>query len=162
MSLATIHTVSQTVRCAFTGQSFGSPRVQFRTHALWDIPGAFSPRLIACESAPCFVHVHRCAMRRSVSSLFTFARRRTLLPSRVTNGSFGLHLFLCVHCSLPPRPTLPASLPLTQTAPLCFEGRAADGNVVCSVLVSALHPRSVGVVTDSFRPVVVESGDEPT
>ena len=159
MSLATIHTVSQTVRCAFPGQSFGSPRVQFRTHALWIFPGTFSLRLIACESAACFVHVHHCAMRRSVSSLFTFARRRLcfLLGSLMF---FWAPPFLCVHCSLPPRPTLPASLPLTQTAPLCFEGRAADGNVICSVLVSAFHSRSVGVVTDSFRPLVLESGDE--
>ena len=32
--------------------------------------------LIACESAACFVHVHHCAMRRFVSSLFPFARKR--------------------------------------------------------------------------------------
>ena len=50
--------------------------MQFRTHALWDIPDAFALRLIACKSAACFVHVHHCAMRLSVSLLFTFARRR--------------------------------------------------------------------------------------
>ena len=82
---------------AFLGQSFGCPSMQFRTHALWDIPDAFSLRLIACESAACFVHVHHCAMRRSVSSVFTFARRRLcfVLGSLVVLlGS----IFLCVHC----------------------------------------------------------------
>ena len=58
--------------------------------------------------------------------------------------------FLCVHGSLPQRPTLPASLPLTQTVPLCFEGLAVYGNIICSV------------VSDSFSPLVVEPGDEPT
>ena len=146
MSPVTTHTVSQTVRSAFLGQSFVSPRVQFRTPALWDIPDAFALR----KSAACFVHIRHCALRRSVSSLFT----------RVTDGSLGLHIF--VHCFLPQRTTLPASLPLTLTVPFRFQGLAADGNMNCSVLVSALHPHSLGVVTDSFTPLVVESGDEPT
>ena len=46
--------------------------------------------------------------------------------------------------------------------PFRLEMLAADGNIICGVLVSVLHPRSLGVVTDSFRPLVVESGDEPT
>ena len=51
--------------------------------------------------------------------------------------------FLCVHASLPQRPTLPASLPLTQTVPLRFEDLCAGGNIICSL------------VSDSFRPLVV-------
>ena len=58
--------------------------------------------------------------------------------------------FLCVHASLPQRPTLPASLPLTQTVPLRFEDLAVHGNIFCSL------------VSDSFSPLVVEPGDEPT
>ena len=34
------------VRCAFHGPSYVSPRVQLRTHVLWDIPDAFPLRSI--------------------------------------------------------------------------------------------------------------------
>ena len=89
-----------------------------------------------CHAPFCLVTFHVCP-------------QATLLPSRVTYGSFGLHL-VCVHGSLPQRPTLPASLPLTQTAPMRFERLAVCGNIICSV------------ASDSFSPLVVESGDEPT
>ena len=99
-------------------------------------------------------------MRRSVSLLFTFASRRLgfLLGSLIVL----LGSTFCVQFPLPQRTTLPASLPLTETVPFRLEMLAADGNIICGVLVSALHPRSLGVVTDSFRPLVVESGDGPT
>ena len=98
MSPVTTHSVTQTVRCAFLGQSFWSPRVHFRTDALWDILDAIALRLIGCKSAACFVHVHHCALRRSVSSLFTFARRRLcfLLGSLMVllGSTFSCSLFL--------------------------------------------------------------------
>ena len=59
----------------------------------------------------------------------------------------------CVLYSLPQRTTLPALLPLTETVPLRLKMLAAEGNSICGVLVSALHPRSLGVVTDSFLPL---------
>ena len=82
--------------------------MQFRTHALWDIPDAFALRLIACKSAACFVHVHHCAMHRSVSLLFTFARRRLcfLLGSLMVllGSTFLCSLFLATKERLcPPR-----------------------------------------------------------
>ena len=74
---------------------------------------------------------------------------------------FWLHFFVC---SLYPaaKNHSASSLPLTETVPLRFEGLPADANIICSVLGSALHPQSLGVVTNSFRPLVVESGDEGT
>ena len=45
---------------------------------------------------------------------------------------------------------------------LVLKGVLQMAKLFAGVLVSALHPRSVGVVTDSFRPLVMKSGDEPT
>ena len=95
MSLATIRTVSQTVRCAFTGQSFGMSACAIpNARALgysWRFfseadcvreSGLLCARPPLCHAPLCLVTFHVCP-------------QATLLPSRVTNGSFGLHLF-CV------------------------------------------------------------------
>ena len=54
-----------------------------------------------------------------------------------------------------------ASLPLMYTVLQRFEGLQADGNLICSVLGFEPHPHSFSVVRNSFRPLVVESVDEP-
>ena len=55
----------------------------------------FFSELIACESAACFVHVHHCAMRRSVSSLFTSARRRFCFLFGSLMVLLGSTFFVC-------------------------------------------------------------------
>ena len=85
-----------------------------------------------CHAPLCLVTFHVCP-------------QATLLPSRVTNGSFGLHF--CVFMVPCHKDRLCPTL--TQTVPLRFEGLTVDGNHICSV------------VSYSFSPLVVESGDEP-
>ena len=43
---------------------------------------------------------------------------------------------------------------------LRFEGLAADGHILCSMVGSVSHPHSFGVVGNSLRLLAVSSGDE--
>ena len=70
--------------------------------------GLLCARPPLCHAPLCLVSFHVCP-------------QATLLRSRVTNGSFGLHIFVCSWFLATNDQTLPASLPTTQTVPLCFE-----------------------------------------
>ena len=115
MFLVTTLTVSPTVRCTFLGPFYESPRVQLRTHVLWDIPDTFSLRSIVCESAACFARPPLChaplvLVTIHVCSGRLFFRLGTLM---VLWGStfFVYSLFPAAkHDSA-------ASLPLTETVP---------------------------------------------
>ena len=83
------------MRCAFLGPSCVCPRVQLRTHVLWDIPDAFPLRSIAYESAACFARPPLCHASL-VLVTFHVCPRASVLPSRETDGSFWVPHCLCV------------------------------------------------------------------
>ena len=110
--------------------------------------GLLCARPPLCHAPLCLVTFHVCP--------------QATLPSRVTNGSFGLHLFCVFIVPCHQDRLCPPRCLSRRQRPCVLKGVLQMATSFAVVLVSALHPRSVGVVTDSFRPVVVESGDLPT
>ena len=83
---------------------------------------------------------NNCAHRHTLSSSCTFFSVTGFPPQRIA--------------------LLPRCLSWRQRSCL-FEGLAAAGNIICSMVGCVSHPHSFGVVCPSLRLLAVLSGDEP-